>query len=103
MKFLSVLMIVIASILLTGCAQFSDGSSVWQDFMWVIPTMTGIGAVIFGVLAYKSSKSNSKWNPNLGRTGDAGNVPIYKLGYFVFSMILVVATIIIIFMVTGDK
>ena len=92
------------AILLTGCAQFSDGSSVWQEGLWIIPTVTGLGALLFFYFAYRASRSNSTQQiPGRGKVDNTGNVPIYKTGFFVFSMILVLATIVIIFAVSGDK
>ena len=91
---------------LTGCSQFADGGgSIWQGGLWILPTLTAIGAGIFGYQAYKGSKSGSKIIDASGAITDkeGGNVPIYKFGQFWFSVGLTVATIIIILMVNSDK
>lgn len=102
-------LIISTAFVLTGCAKFEDGTSVWADGLWIIPTLTSIGAIIFGVAAYRGSKSNSTTRiPGAPGQPDqiidnTGNVPIYKFGQFWFSVALVVATIVIVLMVTIGK
>ncbi len=108
-KIFNVLTLIIsAALILTGCAKFDDGTSVWADGLWIVPTLTAIGSLIFGISAYRSSKSNSTTLVP-GPPGqpdkiidNTGNVPIYKLGQFYFFVALAVATIVIIIMVNND-
>lgn len=96
---------LLLSILLFSCGKFSDGGgSVWQQGLWVVPWLTGLGGTWFMYLAYKASKSNSTTQTKDGRIIDnTGNVPIYKLGKFYFACALYLATIIIVIMVNADK
>jgi hypothetical protein len=67
--------------------------------MAILIALPLIGALIFGYKAYKASKSGSivYTKDQYGGSKDAitsdKNVPIYKIGYFWFSVILVAATI----------
>lgn len=104
------LFFLIACVALMSCGHFHDEptKSVWAGGLWVLPWLTAIGSVIFFVLAYLSSKSNSTTQRNTGSAGayvedNTGNVPIYKLGFFWFGVILAVATIIIIIWVNAEK
>ena len=101
----SIILFVLASVFLMSCGNFSDGTSVWQSGLWIVPWLTGVGAAIFFALAYKSSKSGSnKILPNGGISKEeGGNVPLTQLGFFWFSVALAVATIVIVIMVNSDK
>lgn len=105
-NFTKLLCLSIAMILfLTGCGQFADGGgSVWQGGLWVIPTLTLAGAAWFGYRTYVIHYGGS----NIIEAGavtdkEGGNIPIYQLGQFWYSVTLFVATLIIIFMVNSDK
>ena len=109
-RVLNVLSIVLVALfVLSGCAKFEDGTSVWADNLWIVPSLTAIGSLIFLIVAYLGSKSNSTTTiyPKDGGqpivTDNTGNVPIYKFGQFYFAVALAVATIIIILMVTIGK
>jgi hypothetical protein len=100
MKQLFILFIAIAWFGLLSCAHFHDSNvSVWAGGLWILPWLTGIGAIICYVLAYFSSKSNSTTQTKHGTIDNTGNVPITKLGLFWFGVILTVATIIIVYVV----
>lgn len=101
----SIILFAICSIFLMSCGHYTDGTSVWAGGLWIIPLVTIIGSAIFFYKAYRSSKSGSnKILPNGGISNEeGGNVPIYQLGFFWFSVILAVATGIIIWMVNSDK
>ena len=72
--------------------------------LWIIPLLTFAGSMIFLYQAYKASKSNSTTQLGDGRTLDnTGNVPIYKVGRFYFSVALFVATIVILLVMYGDR
>jgi len=93
---------IILSISLMSCGKFPDGTSVWQGGLWLVAVLPFLGSLYFFYTAYKSSKSGSNINPLMGG-GEGGNVPIYKHGRFWFGVGFVVASIIIIIMVNGDK
>lgn len=97
--FLTVLMFVS-----TGCAKFSDGTSVWQAGLWVVPSLTIAGALIFGFLGYKDWKSGTTQTLPDGKvvTSDK-RLPLYKVPYLIYSACLIVATIAIVLLVNGDK
>ena len=90
MKYLA----IIAVFLLTGCGKFSDGTSIWQDGVWIIPTALFGGALWSLYRAYKSHKSGSTKIIH-GRVTDieAGKVPIYKLPQFYYFVGLTLAAI----------
>lgn len=98
----SFLIVIIASLLLSSCGHYRDGSSVWQAGMWIAPLLTLIGFFYFGYTAWKSSRSGSTWNPKYGG-GEAGNVPIWQLGRFWFAVAFLLATIAIIWAVNWEK
>ena len=95
----------IACLFLASCGKFADGTSVWGGGLWILPWITFIGTVIFGYMAYKSSKSGSTVvDKQTGRRIESNkNVPIYKTWPFLFAAILFAATIVIILMVNGDR
>ena len=109
-KIFSILTIIIsAAFVLTGCAKFDDGTSVWAKELWLAPTLTGIGSLIFGIAAIIGSKSNSTTRiPGAPGQPDqildnTGNIPIYKFGQFWFSVVLALATLVIVLMVSIGK
>lgn len=93
-----------AIVLLTSCGHYADGTSVWAGGLFLIPSITLAGALIFGYQAYVASRSNSTTqDKDRGIIDNTGDVPIYKLGKFYFAVALFVATIVIIIMVNADK
>lgn len=96
--------VLLASILLTSCGHYADGTSVWAGGLFIIPLLTFAGGCVFTVQAYIASKSNStKQTETQGTLDNTGNVPIYKIGRFYFGMALFLATLIIIIMINADK
>lgn len=72
--------------------------------LWIIPLLTLGGAAVFGYLGYKSSKSGSTVQNRDGSiTESKENVPFYKTGFGVFSILLVIATIVILIMMYSDR
>jgi len=69
---------------------------------FIIPIITLIGSVIFGIICWKSSHSGSvTYNQDGSKTESSKNK--LNVGYLVFSLILLVATIVIYFMMKSDK
>ena len=91
------------TVLLMSCGKFSDGTSVWQDGLIIIPLLTGLGSLIFFYIAWLKSKSGSEQQTPTGYKYSDKNVPLYKIGQFWYSVALAVATIVIIIMVNADK
>ncbi|MBN8668778.1 MAG: hypothetical protein J0M30_14870 [Chitinophagales bacterium] len=89
--------IVPLSMMFTGCGKFSDGTSVWSEGLWIIPTLTFIGGLIFLYFGYRASRSGSeryeKVNGVDKLVSSDENVPLHKTGQFVFAVILFLATI----------
>ena len=98
----NLILVFFASLLLTSCGHYRDGSSVWQAGMWIAPLLTFIGFAYFLTTAWKSSRSGSNINIKYGG-GESGNVPIWKLGRFYFAVIFFLATIAIIWAVNAEK
>lgn len=89
---------------LQSCGHFPDGTSVWAEWTWLVPLIPFVGAVIFGVKAYRKSKSGSEQQqPGGGYVSYRENVPIYKIGQFWFSMILLAAAVAIIIAQNASK
>ena len=99
--------LAIALFALTGCTDFADtpGKSVWSEGLWILPWITGLGAAFFGWKTYKSATSGSyEINQVTGvRTDFDENVPFYKIGWFYFSVGLVIATVFIILNVISNR
>lgn len=103
------LLLFILSIAFISCGKFSDGTSVWQEGLWIAPLLTGLGAAWFGVLTYLSwrkggtegyiydEKGLPRW------TQDDKRFPIYKASHFWFFAGLLLATIAIIWWVNAEK
>lgn len=100
-----VILFALTAMFLTSCGKFSDGTSVWADGLFIIPILTGLGSVWFGYKAWVAHNSGS-WviGPNGERTNkEGGKIPFTKIGWTWFSLGLLVATIVIVLMVNGDK
>lgn len=96
----------LASIMLTGCADFADtpGKSVWSEGLWVLPWLTGLGSAIFGIKTYKAANSGSFVRDFNGVVHNSDeNVPFYKIGWFYFSVGFLIATIYIIKSVVSNR
>lgn len=108
MKSVKLIPISILCLFLTSCAKFKDGTSVWQGGLWVLPWLTALASLFFLWKAWKASKSGS-WYWGKDERGvdkmiqSKENVPIYKTGWFVFSVCFFFATVAIIWMVNSDK
>lgn len=90
------ILFALMAILLTSCGRFSDGTSIWAEGLWIIPTLLFLGAAAFLITGYLSSKSGS--NPydasgKLRKDIETGNVPLVKLWQFKFAVVLIIAAI----------
>jgi len=106
-QIISFIAVFAVSLIAMSCGKFSDGTSVWQAGLWIIPWVTGLGALWTLYRAYRASRSGSwRWVKKdkvwFKEESDI-NVPIYKVPQFVWFVILAVATIVIIIMVNSDK
>lgn len=101
-KFFAAALVVL---LFASCAHYPDDptQSVWSKGLWILPWLTGLGSIPFFYFAYQASKSNSTTNTNKGKIDNTGNVSIFKTGQFWFGVVLVIATIVIIAVVNGNK
>jgi len=92
----TLLALPLITVLLQSCGHFPDGTSVWAELTWLVPLFPFIGAVIFGIVAYRKSKSGSEQQTPGGYKSYKANVPLYKIGQFWFSVVLLIATAVII-------
>jgi len=90
--------------LMASCGKMSDGTSVWAEGLWIIPTLTTLATLFFG---YKAGKQHSggSWKIIGGwvTDEDGGKIPIWKTPYFVFFVGFFLATIGVIFWVNLEK
>lgn len=96
----------VLTLLLTGCGQFADGGgSVWQGGLWIIPTVTGLGAAWFWYVTIRAHFSGSNKINAAGfvTNEEGGRMPLYQIGQFWYAVGLTIATIVIIIMVNADK
>jgi len=93
--------------LLTSCTDFADtpGKSVWSEGTWILPLLTGLSSAFFGWKTYKASTSGSTETNQLTgvTTSSDENVPFYKVGWFYFSVGLLIATIFIIWNTVSNR
>jgi len=86
-----------------GCVNFTGTQeSIWGDGLWIIPTLTGAGAAIFGYKAWKDSHGPF-YNEDGTLITDKTRVPLYKIGFFYFFIALVIATILIITNIVSER
>lgn len=73
--------------------------------LWIIPSLTLIGALIFLYQAYKASKSGSIVQPDSTKPAYESdeNVPIYKVPRFYFAAALFIITVVIFLMMRSDR
>lgn len=95
-RFMKLLLFVFSICLtLASCADFHDdpGKSVWSEGLWILPWATGLGAAACLFQFYKA------WRAHKGYDGRK------KLSYawLYYTAALIVATIVIIGMVIGNK
>lgn len=98
-------------VLLASCGKHRDGTSVWAEGLWLVVALPLIGAVIFLISGYRSSKSGSHQqqeqkpdpkNPG-GYITTPGNVSFFSTWQFKFGAALLIATAVIIFLVNRGK
>jgi hypothetical protein len=103
------LTVALVSMLAMSCGKFSDGTSVWQGGLWIIPWVIGAGAGICWFLTIKSwlAGGTQGWvkkdEYRSEYTTDDKKFPIWEASFFWFSVALTVADIIVIILVNGDK
>jgi len=75
--------------------------------LWIILVLTGGGGLWFLYQSYKASKSGTERLPNSSGKRpfqSDQNLPIWKTGgKFYFAVALLVATVVIFFIMKGDK
>lgn len=102
------LRIAFVSIFLMSCGKFSDGTSVWQGGLWIVPAVTGGASIVFWILTIVEwlkggtvgwTKKGNIWD----YTEDNKKFPIYRASFFVFAIGCTIATIVIFLLVNADK
>lgn len=99
----SAAVLILFMFILQSCGHYPDGTSVWAEWTWLVPVIPGIGSIIFFSIAYAKSKSGSNQQTPGGIVDSDKNVPIYKIGQFWFSMILLAAAVAIIIAQNASK
>lgn len=88
---------------LTSCGEHSDGTSVWGDYLWILPVITGFGALFFAYKAWLASRSGStKQLPDGTIDKNSGNIDFIKQPYAKYAGILVLVTLVIIWLVNRE-
>jgi hypothetical protein len=91
-------------LLFASCSHYVDdpNKSVWSEWLWVIPWLTGLGAIVFFILAYRSVK-NSSIDNKTGNINYSNKFSFSKTGFFWFGVGLLIATIWIIWDVNRNR
>jgi hypothetical protein len=102
------IVLFVVSLLLISCGKFADGTSVWQEGMWIIPSITFLAGCWFMYIALRASRSGSWWwgkdsSGKWQQKGSDENIPIFKIGQFWFAVIFWLSTIGIIIWVNLEK
>lgn len=98
MKLIKFLFAIVALFSLQSCAKFKGTDiSVFAEGGWMVPALTGAGAIIFIILMILEHKSGS-WKIINGKitNQDGGVIPFWKVPYFKYVVGLLLATIAII-------
>jgi membrane protease YdiL (CAAX protease family) len=100
------LLALFTTVLLTSCGKFSDGSSVWQGGLWILPVICVLGGLFFVYQGFKNSKSGSftqDQNVRGGIVNSKENIPLLKQPRFWIGAVMLVAALVIVIAVNGDK
>jgi hypothetical protein len=104
MKLFKLIAFCVVCFVLQSCGKFADGTSVWQEGLWILPLLTFAGFVIFAVLAFKDWKSGSVVDDKHGNPiPSKKKLKWYNNGYAWFAIFCLVAFIGIIIWVNADK
>lgn len=71
--------------------------------LWIVPTITFIASIFFGVKAWISHTSGSTVQTPTGIVESTQNVPLHEIGFFWFFVVLLAATIGIILWIRSEK
>ena len=101
---MKLLLFALTAMFLTSCGKFSDGTSVWADFVWVIPTLSIAGCIITGYKAYKAHNSGS-WKIEDGATTnkEGGKKPYSQIGWTGWCVFLAIVTIAVVIYQNSQK
>jgi hypothetical protein len=95
--------------LCTGCTDFanSPGVSVWSGGLWILPTLLLIGALIFGYNAWTAYNSGTVEGGGNDKPyvdyGKSVKPPMSKNGHLWFSVIFLVAFIVVVYVVVHGR
>lgn len=103
-KIISFLLVFCLSFVMIACGKFADGTSVWQDGMWLIPTILFLAAVYSFYRANKAYNSGGSWNW-LGNKKVYSDKPanIWTIGAFWFGIIFTLVFIGVIIWQNAEK
>ncbi len=92
--------LVITMIILSGCSV-----PLLQKAGWAVPSLTALGALIFGILTYKETHSGQNiYNPKTdGTYYTHDNLPLKKSKYLIYTIACTLATIGILLWMNYDK
>lgn len=100
----------VTTFILTSCGKFSDGSSVWQGGMWIIPVVLFLAAMYSFYRARKAYNSGGSWEwgndpVTQGRKKIWSDKPanIWTIGAFWFGIMFTLATIGVIIWQNAEK
>lgn len=100
-----VILFALTCILLMSCGHHRDGTSVWAGGLWIIGLFPAAGAIIWFRTAYLSHKSGSNKIDSSGKitNEEGGIIPIYKIPFFWYAVVCVIALAVFIFVVNAEK
>jgi hypothetical protein len=104
MKKTILFLLLVASMFLSSCGKYYDGTSVWAGGAFLVFWIPFIGSFVFLYFAYKASKSGSvQTTRERGREEFDKNIPIYKVGQFYFFVALQIFSWIVVIVQNVNK
>lgn len=87
------LLFILFCFLLGSCAKFSDGTSVWSDYLWIIPAALFVGFALSTYRGIKAWKSGWQQDTKDGHFEGDERLPIYKVPQFAFALGFLIALV----------
>ena len=103
MKSLKLIWATIVVMLISGCGKFRDGTSIWSEGTWIIPSIPALGALIGWIMYFIGRRSGvivkdtTKGSPTFGKwlDGKGKAIPEWPLFVGIFCTVITVLIIIV--------